>query len=85
MKAVLAIVAVLFLSGADGCNKRSTGQARIEAERMTGRPMVCDGSEDNGYVCFDGRGGAIHCPSHEDTKCAPIEPMMPKPCAEAGP
>lgn len=85
MRYAIAIVVLLFCAGSDGCNDRKWIQARLEAERLTGRPMVCDGSTDDGFMCFDGRGGAVHCPADAGQKCVPVVSMMPKPCAEEGP
>ena len=76
IKLVFAVVAVLFLAGSDGCSKgRTKTSANTQAMRLFGTPAVCDGSEADGWTCFDGRGHSVWCPGGRKEEPCVLQPI----------
>lgn len=81
--AVAALLVLLQLLAA--CNERKSNAAHVEAMRLLGRPAVCSGDVDNGYVCFDAVGHAAFCPPDKFKPCVVTPSLSSPPCAESLP
>jgi hypothetical protein len=78
--AVAAVLVVLQLLAA--CDGRKEDMATVEAMRLLGRPVVCGGSSDDGFVCFDAVGHAVWCPKAKTKPCEQIPAMATPGCPE---